>query len=169
MGFFISFKSFKKSQTAIEYVILLAVVIILALIVIAILGGIPTIGGATRSRASSAYWQSSAIAITSHSMKTSLSGGEHSLRLRNNFPHNIRIYNINASYSLDNFVSFNSDSMILRGGQSVNIFNQSLFDFCINAGDPFSIQLRIEYMDEETGASYLFDGAGNKLEGECSE
>lgn len=46
-----------KSQTATEYLIILAVVIVISLIVVGVLGGIPSIGGGLKERALVAKWQ----------------------------------------------------------------------------------------------------------------
>ena len=54
-----------KSQTATEYLIILAVVIVIAMIVVGVLGGIPSIGVSAQDRALLARWKTeSPVAIS---------------------------------------------------------------------------------------------------------
>jgi uncharacterized protein (UPF0333 family) len=77
----------RRSQTATEYLIILAVVIIIALIVIGTLGGIPGIGGGTSQAAAKAALASQKVGVTSYA----ISDYDTVLTVRNNNMDAIRI------------------------------------------------------------------------------
>ena len=62
-------KSF-KSQTATEYLIILAVVIVVGLIVVSILGGVPGIGGGAGANTGLAELQSGKIGVMNFVLNT---------------------------------------------------------------------------------------------------
>ena len=158
----------KKSQTATEYMIILAVVIIIALIVVGVLGGIPGVGGDARSRASSAFWQSAEVAIVAYSF-TATAGDEHVLKVRNNMRDSIIIRNITLSLDASSDpVAFLEANSTMAPGQTETFNNGTGFDLCTNAEDPYSMNVNIKYIDQETGSTYTFTGQGNKLEGNCA-
>lgn len=80
----------KKSQTATEYLVILAVVIVIALIVVGVLGGIPSIGGGAGSSAQKAAAISGKIGVSS--VVTTLYGT--TFTLRNNQATTIQLTNI---------------------------------------------------------------------------
>jgi hypothetical protein len=156
----------KKSQTATEYIIILAMVIIISLIVVSTLGGIPSMGASNKIRVSAAYWQNADIAITSYSMSTS---GNHKLIIQNRLRNAIKINQINISLTgFGEPQTFYSDSITLGPGQSRTIENSTAFPICSTSGDPFSSNVKILYVVTEIGSTYPFTGDGNKLEGRCA-
>jgi hypothetical protein len=178
--FEVELMSDRKAQTATEYMIILAVVIIIALIVVGVLGGIPGIGTGARGRAASAYWASSNIAIPSFSMVTGAAGtSEHTLVIRNNFKGAIKITVINLStsgsgtannFSLapNNVTVGSTTGVVLGPGESKTFRNRTAFAICTTAGNSFTSNVRIKYVDEDTGATYIFTGDGNQLTGVCA-
>jgi hypothetical protein len=56
----------RKSQTATEYLIILAVVVVIALIVVGVMGGIPSIGGGASAATSKASLQSDSIRVVDY-------------------------------------------------------------------------------------------------------
>ena len=79
--------SFKKSQTATEYLIILAVVVVIALIVVGILGGIPSIGGGVSEGSARAQLKTLPLGIenyASDSLNTRLI-------IQNNMPSSVRL------------------------------------------------------------------------------
>ncbi|MGM5483665.1 MAG: hypothetical protein ACQER9_01970, partial [Nanobdellota archaeon] len=80
----------KKSQTATEYLIILAVVIVIALLVVGILGGIPSIGGGAGSNSEKAVLMNDDVGVVNYAIvsnKTMLS-------IRNNKPDTVKVNSI---------------------------------------------------------------------------
>lgn len=84
----------KKSQTATEYLIILAVVIIIGVIVIVALGGIPGIGGKSGQRSESTSLSTASVGVLSHSVRNDSSIV---MELRNNEDQTVRIDSVNVS------------------------------------------------------------------------
>jgi len=146
----------KKSQTATEYLIILAVVIVVSLIVVGIMGGIPGIGKSLGRKASSSYWKSADIAIDSYSNSA---GGSVTLNVRNNLDSAINIISFEvASVNLTTLGT-------LSPGQSTTLSGSGL---TCTAGQAFSHNVTIVYQDMATNAIYSTSGDGHKLEGACS-
>ncbi len=164
-------KLFKKAQTATEYMIILAVIIIIALIVVGVMGGIPGLGGSTRGRASSAYWQTSDVGITAFAV-TAASPNVYNVKVRNNLRDTITINTFKVSTSGSGAATndlISAVSFVLAPGETSTITNSSGgATVCSTAGDSFSINVEISYTDDETGATYTFTGSGTKLEGVCA-
>ncbi len=160
-------KLFKKAQTATEYMIILAVIIIIALIVVGVMGGIPGLGGSTRGRASSAYWQTADIGIVAYSIVNTtgnITDDKVIMSIRNNRRDSIRVHNI----SLDG-TSFRWTGFTLAPGETYQISEtETNITECTSPGNSFTVAVEINYTDDETGASYSFNGEGNKLEGTCA-
>ncbi len=159
----------KKAQTATEYMIILAVVIIIALIVVGVMGGIPGIGTGARSRASAAYWKTSQIAITSYAAHV---GDTVTLNIRNNMADPIIINYVNMS---DNgahpaTVALTQENITLGPGTEKTWTGtvNTPGDICNAAGDSWISNIWIQYTDQTTGATYVFTGEGNQLEGTCA-
>ncbi len=162
---------FKKAQTATEYMIILAVIIIIALIVVGVMGGIPGLGGNTRSRAQSAYWQSADIGIPAFSIGAA--AGAINAKIRNNLRGSITIslMNISASGSAKPILPLISSSTTFAPGETKTITSAAGgATICAagSSGNSFTINVWVKYTDDETGAVYEFRGAGNKMEGVCS-
>lgn len=159
---------FRKSQTATEYIIILAMVIIISLIVVSTLGGLPSFGESNRARVSAAFWQNADIAIVSYAMSAN---NEHTLIVQNRLRNHIQIIDLNLSstgYGEADF-RFNSDPITLGPGSRREIkVDASDFNICPSSGAPFTSNVRIKYQVTEIGASYIFTGQGNLLEGTCA-
>jgi hypothetical protein len=152
----------KKSQTATEYMILLAVVLIIALIVVGVLGGIPAIGGTARTRASSSYWQAADIGITAYSFDGDAAGNDDVMVVRNNHEGTITVNSI----SLEGSQVYSTATVFSPGEEKTLNVNYNCGG---NAGDRYTFSVEINYTADETGASYSFNGEGHKLEGTCSQ
>ncbi|MGM5485491.1 MAG: hypothetical protein ACQEP1_06500 [Nanobdellota archaeon] len=157
----------KRAQTATEYMVILAVVIIIAVIVVSALGGVPSIGGDVQSRASEAYWQSADMAIYAYSMSAS---NDHSLKIRNNKRDQVRITNINMTTSPSgSYQEFSTTDKKLSPGGTHTFTNTTAFDICTDEGETFKAKVKINYVDQETGAEYVFTGEENQLVGTCAK
>jgi len=155
----------KKSQGATEYLIILAIVIIIALIVVAVMGGVPGIGVGARFRASSSFWQTSDIAIPSYALSQDSSADDFNMTLRNNLDTSITINELEIEgINMED----NCEMTSLSSGQSITCSENDMGNLCNAAGDAFSLDVNIEYVNDETGASYTYNGEGHKLEGKCS-
>lgn len=149
---------FRKAQGATEYLIILAVVIIIALIVIGAMGGIPGIGTGARQRASASYWQTADIAIPSYA--TSAATDTITLTAKNNLRNSISSLALTVEGT-----SLTCSATSLAPGQSTECSGTKA---CAAAGDSYSYDVSVTYIDDETGASYTFTGEGHKLEGKCA-
>lgn len=152
---------FKKAQTATEYLIILAVVIIIALIVVGALGGIPGIGRGSSSRAGAAYWSTADVAITSFSINE---GDAVILNVRNNMRNAITVNNI--TLATDKMTTINQ---VLAPGQT-KAFSGTMTgaNVCAAAGDSYSHDVTIVYLDRAANATYAFNGDSTKLDGVCA-
>jgi hypothetical protein len=161
-----------RSQTATEYLIIIAVVIIIALIVVVVMSGLPGIGGGASASALSAYWKSNgqlgveAISISESTIKND----SITFKNLNSFP--IRVDSIMVG-PLNNLTSLNISSTILTAGESLAFTKTSIpqiqdkFASCI-AGTTYTLYLSVNYTDVVTLAEYTFTGAGNALQGTCA-
>ncbi|MGM5485492.1 MAG: hypothetical protein ACQEP1_06505 [Nanobdellota archaeon] len=166
-------KFYKKAQTATEYMIILAVVIIIALIAIGVLGGIPGIGGSASTRTSSAYWQTADIGIASHSVSTS--SADVTLVVKNNMENSISLndFKVSDSTTGEAIHSMNETEVPMRAGTEktfTGVVNDTNGDsaICDTQGDDYTLNVKVNYSDSSTGATYIFDGDGNQLEGTCA-
>lgn len=89
----------RKSQTATEYLIILAIIIVIALIVVSILGGIPSIGSGAVNNAQLAEAKTLPIGIENIAYTI---GGVHSV-IRNNLPDSATIMNITLDGKIASF------------------------------------------------------------------
>ncbi len=160
---------FKKAQTATEYMIILAVIIIIALIVVGVMGGIPGLGGNTRSRAASAYWQSADIGIPAFSV-SSAAANVITVKVRNNLRDSITISKMNVSKTGSGALNGTiiSSSTVLAPGETKTVTATGVDNICSASGNSFTVNVWVKYTDDETGAVYEFRGEGNKMEGVCS-
>lgn len=143
--------------------IILAIVIILALITAAVLGQIPSIGGASRARGSTAFWQSAEVGIIAYSIADDGNNDDLIMKLRNNRKDTITVTDIRFDG-----VSIDSDSIVIAPGETQTVTNNDVGNICNNAGDSFTLDINITYTDDETGQSFSFLGDGSKLEGTCA-
>jgi hypothetical protein len=108
-----------KSQTATEYLILLAVVVVIALVAINTLGGFPGIGSSSEKKVSDVKLQISTIGVASYSIETSGS----LFKLKNNFYDTITIneFRLNQQTNLTCNSSNTNPALpiVLNVGQSV--------------------------------------------------
>ena len=146
----------KKSQTATEYLIILAVVIIIALIVVGVLGGIPGIGKGATSRASIAYWKSADISITDFAISSS---GTDTVIIKNNQRHTVTINDL-----IVNSVDLASGEALSPGASRTYTGN---IGSC-TAGTSFSYTVSVNYQDSITSGNYNFTGDNTRLEGTCA-
>lgn len=154
----------KRAQTATEYMIILAIVIIIALIVAAVLGQFPTMGGASRARASTIFWQSTDIGIVAYSIAEDGDNDDITLRLRNNRKDTMVITTI-----LFDDTTIVDEEYVIAPGEVVTIFSGiDTGSFCNRPGDMYTVEVTIDYIDDETGETFTFTGSGNKLEGKCA-
>lgn len=151
----------KKGQGATEYLIILAVVIVIALIVVAVMGGIPGIGGGAGTRASAAYWAATDVAITAYAVTTA--DDYANLTIKNNMRNQITV----NSLKLDN-EEICSGITLAAGATSSCDKTGTLTTFCSAPGTSYALNVKINYTDDITGATYTFTGAGTKLEGTCA-
>mgnify|MGYP006295267683 CR=1 FL=1 len=146
----------KRSQTATEYLIILAVVIVIALIVVGVLGGIPGIGGGASRSTSKATWASQPIGVTNWVVDTL---GTH-LRLRNNQPDAITVHSIVLD---DSEISVDS---VLSPGETTDVYHFGKYE---PSRTEYSYGLAINYTDVTTGARYLQNESSLAINGKSSE
>ena len=151
---------FKKAQGATEYLIILAVVIIIALIVVGAMGGIPGIGTGAKSRASASYWETADLAIPSYAAFTAEE--DLNVSIRNNLRNTITLNTVTIGGGTQT-----CSPTTIAAGQNAKCTDDDGAAAC-EAGDAYSYDVRIEYTDTETGATYTFTGEGQKLEGTCA-
>ena len=77
----------KRSQTATEYLIILAVVIVIAIVVVSVLGGIPRLGGGSDRRSREIEMRTDDIGVISYAT----TGIEAIVEIKNNLPHSVRV------------------------------------------------------------------------------
>ena len=161
----------KKSQTATEYMIILAVVIIIALIVVGVLGGIPGIGGGAGSRALDAYWSTAPIGVVSAAAAVQ---NETRLIIKNNLndPIMIHVVNMSSNGQSPANISLLQKEVTMGVGEEKVWHTTSPTDgvtnICNQQGDSWISNLFINYTNQRTGATYEFRGEGNQLSGVCA-
>lgn len=163
---------FKRGQTATEYLIILAVVIVIALIVVGVLGGIPSIGGGAKSNTVSSYWRTSQIGVVSMSVAaatdSSTADANGSISLRNNKAGTITITGITLTDVSSGTADSNTTDVVLAAGQQGTLTFTNLSNSG-TSGETFTYTVSINYTDSATGAAYIFDGDGTKLEGTIAQ
>ncbi|MFT4304613.1 MAG: hypothetical protein ACMXX8_00845 [Candidatus Woesearchaeota archaeon] len=164
----------KKSQTATEYMVVLAVVIIISLIVAAILGQFPGLGGSARLRGSSAFWHSSDIGVTHFSITYDGTQDDVVITIRNNHNYFIRVTDLFLKQSDDFTPAQDGDEghiqglFVLAPGDIATITKEGLGNFCSRPNEPYSLKLLVKYKDDVTGETYTFSSGANYLEGRCA-
>jgi hypothetical protein len=154
----------KLSQTATEYMVVLAIVIIISLIVAIILGQFPGLGSSAKVRGSSAFWNSADVGVMHFSISYDDGNDDVVMVVRNNHNFLIRVNEILInSYEMEGVTPF-----VLGTGVQETLRATGVGPFCARAGDAFSVSLTIKYTDDVTGESYTFSGGGNMLEGKCA-
>jgi uncharacterized protein (UPF0333 family) len=171
------FKFNKKAQTATEYMIILAVVIIIALIVVGVLGGIPGLGTGAGGRASASYWATAPIGITSYAAAANATGTYTPVKLliKNNNNEPIIITSINMSTTGQTIpasqLSPTTATTLGVGAEkywSGTIAPTSGISLCNAVGDSWISNIRIVYQSQVSGATFIFEGEGTKLQGVCA-
>jgi uncharacterized protein (UPF0333 family) len=145
----------KKSQTATEYLILLAVVIVISLIVVGVLGGIPSIGGGTSTSANNAKLASQKIGILNYKADTLGT----LLNVQNNQADSVKI---TAVYINNKRCSLEKD-YILKAGMKESITCYGVTSN--NDGDKFEYNIVVNYTDLTMVADYSINYSGLKLSG----
>mgnify|MGYP006280134605 CR=1 FL=1 len=140
----------KKTQTATEYLIILAVVIVIGLIVVGVLGGIPSIGGGTGRNADAAELRTNKIGVMGHTLNSTAM----KLLLRNNMPETISL----DALTIENTVcSATNLPVILSSGRQATVICTN-----VQSSDPTGTQyeydLDINYTDVTSKATYTLDG-----------
>jgi hypothetical protein len=169
------FTKTKKSQTATEYLIILAVVIIIALIVVGVLGNFPSIGGGASTSALAAYWQSNGqIGVSSIAVSATTTSND-SIVLRNLQPNTITITGVTirpTTTSAATVLTLVGGSQTLASGSTFTLKNPTSISvsdfFSCTAGTKYTAVLSVNYTVVSTGASFSFSGDGNTLEGVCA-
>lgn len=138
----------KKSQTATEYLIILAVVIIIALIVVGVLGGIPSIGGGASESTARVQLASLKVAILNYKQDS------HStlLKFRNNNPSSIRI---NEMWVADKKCTLYPYRAILKPGESKSISCYGVVG--LDENSRFEYDFNLTYTDLEINAQYAIE------------
>lgn len=140
----------KKSQTATEYLIILAVVIIIAIIVVGVLGGIPNIGGRTSERGASTILQSLDIGIQSQTVSNSTAR----LTLRNNVGSTVTINSVNLSSAGASRGNCPQNTILTSGESSVF----TCTNMGLTAGQRYELDVSITYIVQTTGVEYVQSG-----------
>lgn len=173
-------RRYKHSQTATEYLILLAVVIIIALIVVAALGAIPGIGGSSRAATRSAFWDTAAISIVGAAWSAS---GNETLIIKNNMPGAIIVEDVFVGTTPYNRQSifYNATTRVpitLASGQSFTYRqadNRTGFHLANNwaggdctAGETVTLYFAIQYLDHTTQSQHNFTANNMDYQVICS-
>ena len=148
----------KKGQSSTEYLIILAVVIVIALIVVGVLGGIPGIGQSSRQRASTTYWATQDLAVTSYSLNAS---GYVKLNIVNNLRNSVSL----SAVTLDGQLVGSGSTFLSTGSTTLREGDTSL---TCTSGDTYEHTLSLSYVDSATNSTYYFDGDGIELIGLCA-
>jgi hypothetical protein len=140
----------KKTQTATEYLIIVAVVILIALIVVSLLGNIMPIGIGTEKQAVDAELLSAEIGVDAYVVNSTHTF----LRVRNNRAESIQVLSLtvdgfecNSSNTYDSSLPF-----ILRPGMSRDVNCNG--DFNDHSGGTSAPLVGFRYQDTKTGATY---------------
>lgn len=133
-----------KSQTATEYLILLAVVIVISLIVVSVLGGIPSIGGQSNKNVVDAQLKTLPVGIINYAISES----ETLLEVRNNRDYSVKIDAIGLNGTNCNLSSY----PILKSGQSKKLYCSNVNG---SSGTSYELSLSINYSDVSTAAKYV--------------
>ena len=164
----------RKSQSATEYIIILAVVLVVAGIIISSMSGVTSISSSSDELNSQKFWQTSDIAITAVSFKPDNTASiDATLTIVNNFPTTISIDQINISSNAqdDTNIDLGITPFTLDPGQE-NTINLSLNSNnpCYNKepGDKYDIAIVFKYTDEEIEKTYYFRGNSVRLKGSCA-
>lgn len=136
---------FKKSQTATEYLIILAVVIIIALIVVGVLGGIPSIGGGASKNTNDANLRTQSVGIENYVLGT----GGSTIIVKNNNPFSVRINDV-----LVEETSCGTPRFVLKPGQRKTV---DCFGYVENIVSKYDRNFRINWTDISTDADYSLD------------
>ena len=136
----------KKSQTATEYLIILAVVIVIALIVVSVMGGIPSIGGGASNNAKLLSLGSEKAGI----VKVLSTEDGLKLKVKNNHDSSMRL---EAIY-VNNLPCVSSDlPKILKLGESIDLTCDNLNDNVISSKEIPDIN--IVWEDIKTNGEYV--------------
>lgn len=143
--------SFKKSQTATEYLIILAVVIVIALIVVGVLGGIPSIGGGSSSSAKKLLLKNEIVGLENYYINSTYA----KLKIRNNNPDST--VNINNITIDGNYCDANGSISLKVGESKIIECNGTFIDYSDEKQIP---NVRFYYTVLKNFAKYETKGTG---------
>jgi hypothetical protein len=132
----------RKSQTATEYLIIVAVVIIIAIMVIGVLGGVPGIGGGSSKRSNSVKLMSGNIGISSYSVYDC--GTKMTVRNNNPYPVVLAKMEVNNTYCADSIFP-----LFLAIGESSEI---NCPNICEDLGKKYNYDVKIYWRKNEVDA-----------------
>jgi hypothetical protein len=160
----------KKSQTATEYLIILAVVVILALIVIGVIGGIPMIGSGSSQRSTQTFLRSQGVGVMSYSLTTS----GIMMEIVNNLPGSVDVINfafydpivaagITIPSDWTTCTASNLPVTLLPGERASFMCIRDLSRYAVGA--KYSIPIHFEYREKATSTVHAISGPNYRLEG----
>lgn len=141
----------RKSQTATEYLIILAVVIVIALIVVGVLGGIPSIGGGSKANAQKLILKNEIVGVDNYYVNET----DAKLKIKNNNPDStLRINNI----TIDGNTCDANGTISLKVGESRLIdCNGAFIDYSDDKNVP---NIKFSYSDMKSNSIYETKGTG---------
>ncbi|MFW5746184.1 MAG: hypothetical protein ACOCWQ_01385 [Nanoarchaeota archaeon] len=163
----------RKSQTATEYLVILAVVIIIALIVVGVLGVIPGIGGTSSGQAKATYWKTATIAIDSAALAEGTKND--TIVLRNTLAQAIQVQGVwigttidarDASDDIMGSSFYNVADTTLAPGQTMRLSGANVIN--CTAGETVNFYITVQYEELATSAVFNFSGRDNPYEVTCS-
>ncbi|MFW5746103.1 MAG: hypothetical protein ACOCWQ_00965 [Nanoarchaeota archaeon] len=143
----------RRSQTATEYLIVLAVVIVMGVIAVGVMGGIPSIGGEAGEQAAKMRLLTAKIGITNYM----ISEAKGYFEFINNQAKSIRLENATVDGKKCWFIGTNVNPELtptLGPGQKKKIACGSI---TANPGERYDYDVTITYTDLETSAVYVLD------------
>jgi hypothetical protein len=141
----------KKSQTATEYLIILAVIIVIALIVVGLLGGIPGVGGGSNKRANDAKLATNDVGITGYT----LSSTDATFTLRNNRPEGVIVNQINITNQTGGTASC-TPLQTLNMGEAIQ-YTCNPVELGQGSGNNYNFEIKLTWSDS-FGAAYTDEG-----------
>ena len=138
----------KNTQTAVEYLIILAIILLISVIVMSILFDFSGFTGIHKRSASSSYWENADIGI----MQWTANGTNIRIIIRNNLPYAFELQNI----TLNSFL-VNNSAITFDPGEENEI--TGAFDAGVyNRNEPYEADVIIAYKNLETSDYYYFYG-----------
>ena len=158
-----AFRSDRKGQTSVEYLVLLAIAIVIAVVAVGVLSGFIKIGTATTYKKKGAiYWKSADIGIMDWEIYDTSGGQQSSVVLQNNKDYQITVDWISANGGTTTYAL----GMTLLPGDYQTWTATAPFN-CTSGGS-YSYEVTFQYNNLEYGIyNKTFTGV-EKLAGSCS-